>query len=115
MPNECPDPSQNASNKINSFVEKFSVWIVSIVVALLWFLYTTAIDRVSTLESRVSLLAQEKVSRAELKTITDELRQQNIETKRDIISQQETMKSDILSRLDYILKIQQGSSPTQPK
>lgn len=100
-----------ATKKINNFVERFSWWIVGIVVMILGSIYTGTTDRITSIEEKVSFLVQDKVSREELRSVTQDLRVQMDTVKTDIMSQQHSMKSDILSRLDYLLRLYPPASP----
>ena len=96
----------SATRKINHFVEKFAWWIVGIVVTMLTMVYNNTTDRIGNTEEKVAFLYQDKISRAEFREVTKELQIQAARDKKDILDQQKSMKSDILSRLDLILRVQ---------
>ena len=84
----------STSARMNKWVEKFSVWIVGILVSIGGFLWTNMDTRINSLEDKVSFLYQDKVSRAELKEEMKLLR-----------AQSEQNKNDILARLELIIKL----------
>lgn len=99
------------TKKINGLIERFSWFIVTIIITILGGLYTTTIERISNTEEKVSFLMQDKVSRAELREVATDLRIQSDKNKSEILQQQSDMKGDILARLDLILKIYPPTSP----
>lgn len=101
----CIKEDSPATKRINKFVERFLWWIIGVVVMILGGLYNAAVDRITVTEERVSFLYQDKVSRAELREVAEGLRIQNDSNKKEILSQQEGLKQDILSRLDLILRV----------
>lgn len=102
-----------ASKRINRYVEKFAVWILGFVIALGVGVWNRMEAKVGTLEDRVAVLFQDKVSRQELKDEMSLVRQQIDRSNIELISRQEQMKGDILSRLELILKFTGGLGPTQ--
>lgn len=109
---EC-DKEQTATFRINKFIEKFAVYIVGAVISVSGWVWNQQNSRVDKLEQQVSFLTQDKVSRIELKDEIALMRNQIELTKSDIITRQESMKGDILSRLDYILRVYPPMSPIQ--
>jgi hypothetical protein len=105
MQTDCVKDDSPATKRINRFVEKFAWWIIGVVVMILGGLYNAAMDRISVTEEKVAFLYQDKVSRAELREVADGLRIQSDSNKKEILSQQEGLKQDILSRLDLILRV----------
>lgn len=88
----------SANSRINKFVEKFAVYIIGVLFSISligWNKMDADIDR---LEERVATLFQEKVSRQELK---DEMFLVRNQIERD----NQQLRTDILSRLELILKL----------
>lgn len=108
---ECTDHSKAIAtdhaitNKVNMFLSKFSYWIIGIVIAILGSIYTATIERISQAEQKIQYLYQDKVSKEELRVVTQDINEKVDSIKYDIMQQQSAMKSDILSRLDYLLRI----------
>lgn len=99
------EKTDSTMNTINHWVRKGAWWLVGLVITAAGGVYSHTMQRIDALDSRVAYLAQEKVSREELRQVTSELKKQIDGTKYDIIAQQDKMKLDILSRLDFMLKI----------
>lgn len=93
------------TKKVNQFLSKFSYWIVGIVVAILGSIYTATVERIEAAEQKIQYLYQDKVSKEELRVVTQDINEKVDSIKYDIMQQQSAMKSDILSRLDYLLRI----------
>lgn len=91
---ETCNAGNTTSARMNKWVEKFSVWIVGILVSVGGFMWSSMDTRMNTLEDKVSFLYQDKVSRAELKEEMTLLRVQS-----------EQNKNDILARLELIIKL----------
>lgn len=91
---DTKDKEQPTAQRINKFIEKFSVWIVSILISIGGYMYTKIDDKLETLEERVAYLYQDKVSRQELKEEMSLLR-----------NSQNQMKDDIVQRLELILRM----------
>lgn len=66
-------------------------------------MYNDSKQRITTLEDKVSFLYQDKVSRAEFREEMAQLRIQNDANKSDIIARQESLKSDVLARIDLLI------------
>lgn len=105
MINECntnkesPKNESHAKGVVNETLAKISGKVISVIagllITILTLAYTNISTRITTLEDRTTNLYTEKVSRSEFAQQMNQLRLQN-----------EAMKTDILSRLDLILKIQ---------
>lgn len=94
----CPTNGVSANSRINKFVEKFSVYIIGVLLSLGiagWNKIDTDIDKIN---DRVSFLYQDKISRQELK---DEMFLVRSQIERD----NQQLRTDILSRLELILKL----------
>lgn len=76
--------------------------VVTIFLSIGAMLYNDNKNRINVLETRVSSLVYDKVSRTELREDLQQLRLQNEANKIDIIARQESMKKDILDRLKFI-------------
>lgn len=87
-------PPDTAAQKINKFIEKFAVWIVTILISIGGTMYTKMDNKIEVLEDRVSHLYQDKVSRAELREEMALLR-----------NSQALMKDDIIQRLELIMRM----------
>ena len=96
--------SETATHRINRYVEKFAIWIVGIVISISVAVWNKAEARIDILEERVAFLYQDKVSRQELKDEMSLLRQQIDRSNAEVARGQEQLRSDILSRLELILK-----------
>lgn len=90
----CSTPQDSTSQKINKFVEKFAVWIVTILVSIGGAMYTKMDNKIDGLEDKVAVLFQDKVSRAELREEMTLLR-----------NSQALMKDDIIQRLELIMRM----------
>lgn len=94
------DDNRNGTESVwNKLVQKFSVWLLGITIAILGFMYTDMRTRVTTLEDRVSFLYQDKISRAEFREEIGQVR-----------LQLEGTKSDILSRIDFYFRTIQDNN-----
>lgn len=92
-----------ADEKISKIINKVAVGAITIIFTISGIMYSDAKQRITMLEERVSFLYQDKVSRAEFREEMSQLRLQNDANKSDIISRQESLKSDILARIDLII------------
>lgn len=110
MPNTQALSEHTFTEKVNTFLSKFSYWIVGIVIAIGASVYNHSIDRLDSVEKQVQILFQDKVSRVELKEVSEKMSREVFNLKSDFTSQQNEMKSDILGRLDYMLRL----FPAQP-
>lgn len=88
---------------LNHIYTKLLAFSVTAILTLTGMLYKDTKDKIDVLETRVSALFQEKVSRAEFKEEINQLRIQNETNKLDIINRQESVKNDILARIDFIM------------
>lgn len=93
------------TKKVNTFLSKFSYWIVGIVIAMGASIYNHSMERVESLERQVQILFQEKASREELKEDINRRTGEMLNLKTDFTRQHNEMKSDILGRLDYMLRL----------
>lgn len=93
------------TKKVNQFLSKFSYWIVGVVVAILGSIYTATVERIEVAEQKIQYLYSDKVSKEELRLVTQDINSKVESVKSDIMQQQSSMKNDILSRLDYLLRI----------
>ena len=96
--------TQTATQRLNRYLEKFTVWIVGIVISLGGFVWNKMDTQVNHLEEKVAILFQDKVSRSELKEEMSLIRQHIDRNNVEMLSRQEQTRSDILSRLELILK-----------
>ena len=96
--------SQTATQRLNKYIEKMLVWIVGIVISLGGFVWNKMDTQVDHLEEKVAILFQDKVSRSELKEEMALIRQHIDRNNVEMLSRQEQTRSDILSRLELILK-----------
>lgn len=94
MENKTNNSHDTASTKINRFIEKFAVWIITILVSAGGSLYTKMDNKIDVLEDRVAVLFQSKVSREELREEMALLR-----------NSQSQMKDDIIQRLELIMRM----------
>lgn len=101
---------ETASKRINRYLEKFAVWIVGIVIALGSWAWNGMDARVTKVEDRVAFLYQDKVSRQELKDEMALIRQSMDKGNLELISRQDQMKQDIISRLELIIKFSNPGS-----
>lgn len=85
---------ESTTHKINRFIEKFAVWIVTILVSIGGTMYTKMDNKIEVLEDRVAVLYQDKVSRGELREEMTLLR-----------NSQALMKDDIIQRLELIMRM----------
>lgn len=85
---------ESTTHKINRFIEKFAVWIVTILVSIGGTMYTKMDNKIEALEDRVAVLFQSKVSREELREEMALLR-----------NSQSQMKDDIIQRLELIMRM----------
>lgn len=85
---------ESTTHKINRFIEKFAVWIVTILVSIGGTMYTKMDNKIEVLEDRVAVLFQSKVSREELREEMTLLR-----------NSQALMKDDIIQRLELIMRM----------
>ena len=96
--------SPTATQRLNKYVEKMLVWIVGVVISLGGFVWNKMDTQVNHLEEKVAILFQDKVSRSELKEEMSLIRQHIDRNNVEMLSRQEQTRSDILSRLELILK-----------
>jgi len=101
---ECDSTKQTATQRLNKYLEKFAVWVVGIVISLGGFVWNKMDTQVNHLEEKVAILFQDKVSRSELKEEMALIRQHIDRNNVEMLSRQEQTRSDILSRLELILK-----------
>lgn len=90
--------------KFNAIAGKIIAVGLSVLLTVGGVMYSDMKARLNVLEERVSFLYQDKVSRAEFREEMNQLRTQNEANKTDILSRQESMKLDILARLDLYFK-----------
>lgn len=95
------NPQESTTHKINKFIEKFAVWIVTILVSIGGTMYTKIDNKIEMLEDRVAHLYQDKVSRAELREEMALLRHN-----------QTLMKDDIIQRLELIMRMLPSRTPS---
>lgn len=88
---------------LNNIYTKILAFAVTAILTLTGMLYKDTRDKIDMLEGRVAVLFQDKVSRAEFKEELNQLRLQNESNKIDIINRQESVKNDILARIDFIM------------
>lgn len=103
---ERKDNAEQAPEKesrLYKIVLTVAAYAVAAVMGMSWYNTTESKDRIKALEERVSFLYQDKVSRAEFREEMTQVRLQIEATKSDIVSRQDSMKFDILGRLDLIL------------
>lgn len=103
------------TKKVNKFLSKFSYWIVGIVIAIGASVYNQSMERLESVERQVQILFQEKASREELKEAINQRSGEMLNLKTDFTRQQNEMKSDILGRLDYMLRLFPPQQYSQPK
>lgn len=100
----------DANERINILVSRWSGKVitvaVTIIISIMSMLYTDMKTRVGSLEERTTFILQDKVSRAEFKDEMTQMRLQIEGIKTDIITRQQSMKKDILDRLDLMQKTQ---------
>lgn len=94
MENKNNTAQDSATQKINRFIEKFAVWIVTILISIGGTMYTKMDNKIEVLEERVAILFQSKVSREELREEMALLR-----------NSQALMKDDIIQRLELIMRM----------
>ena len=94
MENKNNTTQDSATQKINRFIEKFAVWIVTILISIGGTMYTKMDNKIEVLEERVAILFQSKVSREELREEMALLR-----------NSQALMKDDIIQRLELIMRM----------
>lgn len=95
---------ETATQRINRYVEKFAVWILGIVISISVAVWNKTEARIDSLEDKVTVLFQEKVSRQELKDEMSLVRQQIDKVYTEVSRGQEQLRTDILSRLELIIK-----------
>ncbi len=103
------------TNKVNTFLSKFSYWIVGLVIAIGASVYNQSVERLESVERQVQILFQEKASREELREAINQRSGEMLNLKTDFTRQQNEMKSDILGRLDYMLRLFPPQQNFQPK
>lgn len=102
---ESCSKTDTLNERINRFVSKFLWWLVGVVVMIMGGIYNNTNERITSMEDKVSFLYQDKVSRAELREVTNDFRSQNEVMKAEIMAQQYETKKDILARLDFLLRL----------
>lgn len=103
------------TKKVNTFLSKFSYWIVGLVIAIGASVYNQSVERLESVERQVQILFQEKVSKEELKEVSEKMSREVFNLKTDFTRQQNEMKTDILGRLDYMLRLFPSQQYSQPK
>jgi len=81
--------TESANTRINNLYEKIAIGLLSVIIAWGQLQYQESKDRVKDLETKVQTLYLEKVSRGDLRDLEDRIN-----------SRIESMKSDLLARLD---------------
>lgn len=105
--------TDQASNKINSYVEKFGGWVGLALLTLVVFMYqqdraTTsasiaAVDaRVATAERSIGRLQEGKASRAELKELQETFLREIVGTRQDMKEGFSIIRSDIAQRMELL-------------
>lgn len=82
--------SNSNDSKLAEYWERFAIWIVAILLALVGFLAIDQKTKTEALEVKVQALQVDKVSRQELKDMEDRL-----------YSRMDGMKTDIIGRIDW--------------
>lgn len=80
---------ESANTRINNLTERVAIGLLSLILGWGQLQYQEAKDRVKDLETKVQTLYLEKVSRGDLRDVEDRIN-----------SRIESMKSDLLARLD---------------
>ena len=99
--------------------DKFEAWwehtqgrilagTIAIVLAIGSMIYSDMKQDIENLETRVSFLTIDKVSKEEFRIEMTQLRLQNEAIKSDIIARQDGLKSDILQRMDMVMDYIRG-------
>lgn len=96
--------TSNVTTKINKWVEKFAIWLVGILISVGSFLYTQMDTRIDKVEERVAYLSQDKVGRQELREEVTQIRVLIDRMSQEQMRMTESMKSEILDRLELILR-----------
>lgn len=96
--------TSNVTTKINKWVEKFAIWLVGILISVGSFLYTQMDTRIDKVEERVAYLSQDKVYCQELREEVTQIRVLIDRMSQEQMRMTESMKSEILDRLELILR-----------
>lgn len=86
------------TERLNKWTERLIALLITIVISFVATMYYDQKGKIDRLENNVSILQQDKVSKADLKEEIDRLRNQN-----------DANKSDIISRIDLLSKYLQPS------
>lgn len=97
--NKASPPQES---KLSKIIQTVAAYAIAGIIIIFWNTGAESKDRIKVLEERVSFLYQDKVSRAEFREEMTQVRLQIEGTKTDIVTRQDSMKSDILGRLDLI-------------
>lgn len=95
--------SANSEPRLQKIIMTVAGYAIAVIMGVAWFNYTDTKDRLKDIESKVSFLYQDKVSRAEFREEMTQVRLQIEATKSDIVARQDSMKFDILGRLDLMM------------
>lgn len=98
-------PSGSSSDKFNKLIGRVAAFSITVVVAIAGMIYKDTSNRVANVEERVNYLFMDKISRAEFKEEINQLRVQNEANKADILSRQNSVREDIIARLDMYMQI----------
>lgn len=89
---------EKANDKINRWTERLIALLITIIICVVSTMYYEQRRRIETLETNVSFLYQDKVSKADLREEIERIRIQN-----------DANKSDIISRIDFLIRYVQPS------
>lgn len=81
----------------------------SILIALISVVYSDMRDRVAKVEERVSFLYNDKVSRSEFLDTLKELKSEMVLNRQETDRQIQSVKTEIIDRLDLIIRFNKGS------
>jgi len=85
------------NDRLGGLVEKVAIWLIGALVSVSCYLYIGTQDRINEIDTKVTFLYQDKVSKTDLREEINRLHAQ-------IHHQNESNKSDIIARIDMLTR-----------